>query len=204
MSHAVAALGAAALTAAGCVWYLPALADLRAGADRPDSRRIAAAACVTGWAGTGALALLLLVAEGWWTPCVAAAVGATATTALRLDAAVQRRREARETARHWARLGHVPPPAGPGRSRHVVAAVVGCGVAAAVAVAVLHAVAGPDGDAGWVTAAAPAAVMGVFLITAATYAWATRRTTSPRRTTASGRTTSTRHTASSRQEQTRR
>ncbi|MFE2511684.1 hypothetical protein ACFXC9_24980, partial [Streptomyces naganishii] len=75
MAHAVAALGAGALTAAGCVWYVPALADLRAGADRPDSRRFAAAACVTGWAGTAVLALLLLVAEGWWAPGVAGGGG---------------------------------------------------------------------------------------------------------------------------------
>ncbi|MGV9990294.1 hypothetical protein [Streptomyces sp. NPDC003374] len=177
MSHAVAALGAAALTAAGCVWYLPALADLRAGADRPDSRRLAAAACLTGWAGTGVLAVLLLVADGWWTPFCAAVVGATATAGLRLQAAVRRRREARETARHWARLGHNPPSSGAGPSRYVVAAVVGCGVAAAVAVAALHAVAGPEGDPAWVTAAAPSAVLAVFLATAAGYARATRRTT---------------------------
>ncbi|MGX4688775.1 hypothetical protein [Streptomyces sp. JNUCC 63] len=168
MSHAVAALGVAALTTAGSVWYLPALADLRAGADRPDSRRIAAAACVTGWAGAGAVAVLLLMADGWWTPAVAAVVGAATATALRLYAAAQRRREARETAHHWARLGHVPPPAGTGPSRNVVAAVVGCGMAAAVAVAAWRAASGPGGGAGWAVAAvASATVTGVFLIAAA-------------------------------------
>ncbi|WP_439946864.1 hypothetical protein [Streptomyces sp. BBFR109] len=177
MAHAVAALGAAALTAAGCVWYLPALADLRAGADRPDSRRIAAAACLTGWSGAGVLAVLLLVAEGWWTPLAAAAVGAAATIALRLYAVVRRRREEREAAGQWTRLGYVPSPAGPGRSRRAVAAVVGCGAAAAVAVAVLHAASGPDGDGAWLTAATPAAVMGVFLAAAAAYARAGRRHT---------------------------
>ncbi|WP_439941109.1 hypothetical protein [Streptomyces sp. BBFR115] len=177
MAHAVAALGAAALTAAGCVWYLPALADLRAGADRPDSRRIAAAACLTGWSGAAVLAALLLVAEGWRTPLAAAAVGAAATIALRLYAVVRRRREEREAAGQWARLGYVPSPAGPGRSRRAVAAVVGCGAAAAVAVAVLHAASGPDGDAAWLTAATPAAVMGVFLAAAAAYARAGRRHT---------------------------
>ncbi|GAA5071472.1 hypothetical protein [Streptomyces similanensis] len=176
MAHAVAALGTTALTAAGCVWYLPALADLRAGADRPDSRRIAAAACLTGWAGAGVLDALLLVARGWRTPLVAAAVGAAATIALRLYAVVRRRREERETAAHWARLGPLPPPAGAGRSRRAVAAVVGCGAAAALAVAVLHAASGPDGDARWLTAAAPAAIMAVFLAAAATYAHASRRT----------------------------
>ncbi|MFJ3336876.1 hypothetical protein [Streptomyces sp. NPDC086766] len=177
MSHAVAALGAAALTAAGCVWYLPALADLRAGADRPDSRRSAAAACVTGWAGVAALAVLLLVAEGWWVPGVAALLGAVTSTALRLRAAVQRRREARETAHQWAGLGHVPGPAGPGRSRYVVAAVLGCGVAAAAAVAGMRAVAGPIQGVGWVASIAPTAALGLFLILAATHAThATRRT----------------------------
>ncbi|GGX91194.1 hypothetical protein [Streptomyces anandii] len=176
MAHAVAALGAGALTAAGCVWYLPALADLRAGADRPDSRRIAAAACVTGWAGTAVLALLLLVAEGWWAPGVAAVVGATATAALRLDAAVLRRREVRDTARQWARLGGPVPAAGPGHARHVVAAVVGCGVAASAAVTALRLLAGPDGGAGgWTAAVAPAAVLAVFLTAAAAYGRATHR-----------------------------
>ncbi|WP_198668666.1 hypothetical protein [Streptomyces triticisoli] len=171
MSHAVAALGTAVFTVSGCVWYVPALADLRAGADRPCSRRLAAAACVTGWAGAGAVAVLLLVAEGWRTPAVAAVVGAATATALRLCAAVRRRREARETAHHWARLGHVPPPVGTGRSRNVVVAVVGCGMAAAVAVAVWQAASGPGGDANWAAAAAASAtVMGVFLIAAAVYA----------------------------------
>ncbi|MFJ8273314.1 hypothetical protein ACIQ8G_24000 [Streptomyces sp. NPDC094154] len=113
MAHAVAALGAAALTTAGSVWYVPALADLRAGADRPESRRISAAACVTGWAGTGALAVLLLIAEAWWTPVAAAVAGTVAATALRLHAAARRRREAREMVRHWGHLGHVPLPTGP-------------------------------------------------------------------------------------------
>jgi hypothetical protein len=182
MSHAVAALGTAAVTAAGCVWYVPALADLRAGADRPDSRRIAAAACVTGWADAAAVAVLLLVVEGWWTPGVVAAVGAATAIALRLHAAVRRRRETREAAHQWARLGHVPPLAGIGHSRNVVAAVVACGVAVAVAVAALYAAAGPEGGASWVAAAAPATVMGVFLTAAAAYAWVTAR--AARRTTA--------------------
>ncbi|MFH8799008.1 hypothetical protein ACH4F6_05315 [Streptomyces sp. NPDC017936] len=176
MSHAVAALGAAALTAAGCVWYLPALADLRAGADRPASRRVAAAACVTGWAWVGSLAGLLLVAEGWRAPGVAAAVGAVVTAALRLGAAVKRRREVRETARGWALLGHVPRPAGrPGPARRVVAAVAGAGVLAAVVLAASYAVAGRASDPFWVTAAAPGVVVGVFLTAAGVYARVTRR-----------------------------
>ncbi|ANZ20980.1 hypothetical protein ACH4YO_15555 [Streptomyces noursei] len=64
LSPAVLALGATALSASGCVWYLPAAADLRAGSDRPVSRRLAAAACLTGRA-TVALSALLLAAASW-------------------------------------------------------------------------------------------------------------------------------------------
>lgn len=176
MSHAVAALGTGAFAVAGCVWYVPALADLRAGADRPDSRRIAAAACVTGWAGVGAVTVLLLLADGWWAPAVVAVVGAVASATLHLYAAVQRRRETREAARHWTRLGHVPSPAGPGRSRSVVAAVLVCGMVVSVPVAVWQAVSGPGGGAGWAVAAVTsAAVMGVFLVAAGLCARATDR-----------------------------
>jgi hypothetical protein len=177
VSHAVAALGAAGLTAAGCVWYLPALADLRAGADRPDSRRFAAAACVTGWAGTGTLAVLLLVTDGWWTPAAGAAAAGVATVALRLRAAVRHRRETREAARHWALLVPTAPPARPERSRHTVAAVLCCGTAAAMGVAVLHALFAPrtDGTPWPALLAAPAAVLVVFLVGAAAYARSSRR-----------------------------
>ncbi|MEU3346064.1 hypothetical protein ABZ723_13885 [Streptomyces sp. NPDC006700] len=176
MPHAVAALGAAALTTAGSVWYVPALADLRAGADRPESRRIAAAACVTGWAGAGALAVLLLVAEAWWTPVAAAVAGAVVATALRLHAAARRRREAREMAHHWTALGHAPPPTAPPASRTVVAAVLTLGLATAVAVATWtwQSATDPTDHPGWATAAASAAVMGVFLTAAGVYARATR------------------------------
>ncbi|MFJ1654342.1 hypothetical protein ACIOC2_23830 [Streptomyces sp. NPDC088337] len=178
MPHAVAALGAAALTTAGSVWYVPALADLRAGADRPESRRIAAAACVTGWAGAGALAVLLLIAEAWWTPVAAAAAGTVVATALRLHAAARRRREAREMADHWSHLGHVPSPTGPSHSRNVVATVLGCGLVAAVTVAAWtwHSASDPADHPRWVAAAASAAVMGVFLTAAGVYASATRPT----------------------------
>ncbi|MEV5405764.1 hypothetical protein AB0L20_24685, partial [Streptomyces albidoflavus] len=44
MSHGVLALGGAALCLSGSVWYVPAWADLRAGPDRPASRRLAATA----------------------------------------------------------------------------------------------------------------------------------------------------------------
>ncbi|AZQ75117.1 MULTISPECIES: hypothetical protein [Streptomyces] len=64
MSNLVLALAAAALTVAGTVWYLPAVAELRAGADRPLSRRVSAAGCLTGW-GACAGAVPLLLAPPW-------------------------------------------------------------------------------------------------------------------------------------------
>ncbi|GAA4953861.1 hypothetical protein GCM10023238_20500 [Streptomyces heliomycini] len=98
MPQPVLALGCAAVTAAGCVWYLPALADLRAGADRPLSRRTAAIACLTGWGSLGTVALVLLVATTWWAPVGVAAAGGTAAAALRAGAAVRRAGEQREAA----------------------------------------------------------------------------------------------------------
>ncbi|WP_019544969.1 hypothetical protein [Streptomyces sulphureus] len=101
----VLALGAAAVTASGAVWYLPALCVLRSGADRPVSARLAAGGCVLGW-GTGAVlaALLFLGAArslvGW-----AAGAGAAACALLHLVAAVARRRERQEAGVWWAALG---------------------------------------------------------------------------------------------------
>ncbi|MDT6984662.1 hypothetical protein ACFSUJ_23300 [Streptomyces lusitanus] len=114
MAQPVLALGCALVTAAGCVWYLPALADLRAGAaDRPPSRRTAALACLTGWGTVAALAPALLVAPHWWVPCAVAAAGGTAAAVLRVRAAVRRGRERRETARLWAGpASGGPPPSG--------------------------------------------------------------------------------------------
>ncbi|MFE7628773.1 hypothetical protein ACFU5L_35025, partial [Streptomyces sp. NPDC057509] len=60
MSHGVLALGITAVCLAGNVWYLPACVDLRAGPDRPRSRRAAAGAVLTGWASAALTALLLL------------------------------------------------------------------------------------------------------------------------------------------------
>ncbi|WP_146166810.1 hypothetical protein, partial [Streptosporangium nondiastaticum] len=59
MSHIVLAVGATALCLSGSVWYLPAVADLRAGDDRPRSRRLGASACVTTWAAAAVAGLLL-------------------------------------------------------------------------------------------------------------------------------------------------
>lgn len=136
MAHTVLAVGAAAVTAAGSVWYLPALADLRAGADRTRSRRGAAAACVSGWSTTGIVAVLLLVAGGWWITGAAAGIGALVTAGLRIGAAVRRHQERRETARQWGQLGRALPPRPAGRSRRAVAALLAVGLAAAAVTAV--------------------------------------------------------------------
>ncbi|MFE7979153.1 hypothetical protein [Streptomyces shenzhenensis] len=173
MSHAVLALGLAAVNVSGCVWYLPALADLRAGADRPVSRRSAAAACVSGWSTSGIVALALLLAEAWWIPCAVAVAGAAATVGLRAGAVVQRRREARESARNWAELGHAGQPPGTARARTGVAVLIGLGPAAAV-VALVVVVEPGGGTGGWAVAVLPAAVVGLSLALAVAYLRMTR------------------------------
>ncbi|MEU2562434.1 hypothetical protein ABZ626_24300 [Streptomyces longispororuber] len=177
MSHTVLAVGAAVVTASGCVWYLPALADLRAGADRPVSRRTAAAACLSGWTTIASAAVLLLVAEAWWLPCAAVVAGAAVTVALRVCAGVRRRREQREAAYQWTRLRDgAPPPAETGDARHVVAVLVGTGLVAAVTTAGLKVAAGPGGGADWPrAAAASAAVLGLFLAVAFAHGRRVRR-----------------------------
>ncbi|MFD0265316.1 hypothetical protein ACFVGY_01785 [Streptomyces sp. NPDC127106] len=120
MSHPVPALAVAVLCASGCVWYVPAIADVRAGADRPASRRTAAAACLTGW-GTAALVIPLLLASAPGA-LLAAVVGAGAASsaALLLHGRAQHGDEQREEARRWAELGCVRRVAvgrRPGRAR---------------------------------------------------------------------------------------
>ncbi|MFF3929331.1 hypothetical protein [Streptomyces hirsutus] len=174
MAHSVLALGAAVVTAAGSVWYLPALADLRAGADRPASRRTGAVACLSGWSTVAAVAVLLLLTDSWWPPCAAALAGATATTGLWTRAAVHRRRGAREAARLWAQLGWSGPP---GRSRTAFVAVVltgGLVAATATAAGVLWAH-GQDTVPLWLTAATPLTLAALSLA-AALALTATRRT----------------------------
>ncbi|WP_316744495.1 hypothetical protein [Streptomyces sp. MK7] len=176
MSHAVLALGAALVTAAGCVWYVPALADLRAGADRPVSRRSAAKACLSGWATVAVVAAALLMTGTWWVPGVSAATGAVVTTALRIRAVVHNRRELREAGRDWAELRQGPPPADAHRSRTVVVTLVCAALAAAAAAAFLLAAAGAA-DRHWLTiAVVPTAVIGVALTLAVTHASMARRT----------------------------
>ncbi|MEV7018751.1 hypothetical protein [Streptomyces sp. NPDC093991] len=171
MAQPVLALGCALVTGAGCVWYLPALADLRAGpADRPPSRRTAAFACLTGWGTVAALGPALLVAPVRWVPCAVAAVGGTAAAALRVRAAVRRTGERRETARLWAGLvpgGPLPPGSVP---RGAVAALA-VGLPVAVTAAVLVPVA---------SVALAALVVGTGLVTAVRHGRAAHRATAHR------------------------
>ncbi|MFF3500515.1 hypothetical protein [Streptomyces sp. NPDC003247] len=175
MAHPLLALAAALATASGCVWYLPALAEVRAGADRPDSLRSSAAACLSGWTTLAGIAVLLLVADPWWLPGAVAGAGAALTAALRTRAAVQRRREIREAVRDRAALEQGPPPAGPEPSRHLFAALVGAGLAASAASAVLLTAAGPGASPGWVTLVVPATTTGLFLTLAIGWAGVVRR-----------------------------
>ncbi|WP_340373961.1 hypothetical protein U5640_01425 [Streptomyces sp. SS7] len=176
MVQPVAALGAAMVTVSGCTWYLPALVDLRAGADRTDSRRTAAAACLSGWSTTGVIALLLFLAEAWWVPVAAAVTGAAVTAVLWCRALVQRRREARQTAQDWAELRAAPAPAGPGRRPRLVAGLLGGGLCAAAATAVLQpALAGERGPHGPSLALAPAGIVAVSVAVAALCASRSRR-----------------------------
>ncbi|MEF9905222.1 hypothetical protein [Streptomyces sp. P9-A2] len=178
MSHPVLALGAGAVTAAGSVWYLPALADLRAGADRPASRRTGAVACLSGWSTAAAVAVLLLLADSWWPPCAAALAGATATTGLWTRAAVHRRRGARETARLWAQLGWPGPSSRSRGAAAVVAVLVGGLVAATITAAVLRTHGqdtAPPPPPPWLTATAPLTLVALSLALAVALT-ATRRT----------------------------
>ncbi|MFI1566455.1 hypothetical protein ACH4ZX_25950 [Streptomyces sp. NPDC020490] len=173
MGRSVLALAAALVLFSGCVWYVPAVVDLRAGDDRPASTRTAAAACLTGWAAVAGVAVLLAATAVWWAPAGAAVAGAAATAGLRLRAGGQRRREARETASQLAalRLGPGTPPHGGRGARGVFAALVGSGLLGGTAVAACLIVAGPGGGRAWTpAAAASAAVVALFVALAVTYA----------------------------------
>ncbi|MFJ9119559.1 hypothetical protein ACIRJO_28955 [Streptomyces sp. NPDC102394] len=176
MAQAVLAVGTALVTASGCVWYVPALVDLRAGADRPDSRRLAAAACLTGWGTAGLVTVLLSVVGTWWPVAGTVAAGAVATAGLRVRALVRRRDERREVARQWAALSPDPPRHGRAddSARYVFAALLGSALAVA-AVAAAVAVSPATGGIDWLVAAAPVAVAGLMLVLAATHARTTRR-----------------------------
>ncbi|GAA2919220.1 hypothetical protein ACYCCF_01240 [Streptomyces argenteolus] len=96
MSHAVLALGVTVVCLAGNVWYLPACVDLRAGQDRPHSRRAVAAAVLAGWGSAALTALLLLTPVPLATVVVVAGAGALAVGWLGVLAGLRRRRERRE------------------------------------------------------------------------------------------------------------
>ncbi|MFE7561873.1 hypothetical protein [Kitasatospora sp. NPDC057500] len=110
MSHIVLAIGTAAITASGCVWYLPAIADLQAGEDRPRSSRTAAAACVTWWACLALAGGLLLAVPAWQPAAEIALAGLVAGVLLRVRAHLQSRTERREQAVRWALIDPGPAP----------------------------------------------------------------------------------------------
>ncbi|MCL6669237.1 hypothetical protein [Streptomyces panaciradicis] len=184
MAQAVLAVGTALVTASGCVWYVPALVDLRAGADRPDSRRLAAAACLTGWGTAGLVTVLLSVVGTWWPVAGTVAAGAVATAGLRVRALVRRRDERREVARQWAALSPGPPRHGRAddSARDVFAALLGSALAVAAVAAAVAVSPATGGGIDWLVAAAPVAVAGLMLVLAATHARTTRRGPAPGRT----------------------
>ncbi|WP_141202912.1 hypothetical protein [Streptomyces griseorubiginosus] len=176
MAQPVVSLGVALVAAAGNVWYLPALADLRAGADRPYSRRTAAAACLTGWTTLAVIAVLLFCGLPWRPTAVMAAAGATVTVALRILAAAQHHHETRDIAR-WAAPQPGRPPYGRSRrpSRYAVAALLGCGLAATTVTALVALASASDWGRGWALAAAPTTAVGLALAVAITYPRTARR-----------------------------
>ncbi|MEU8654906.1 hypothetical protein [Streptomyces sp. NPDC048737] len=175
MAQPVLALGATLVTAAGCVWYLPALAEVRAGADRPDSRRHAAAACLSGWTTVAGVAVLLLVARTWWPPVAVAGSGAAVTAGLWIRVAVQRRREVRETLRDWATLGQAPPRPARHHCAPLFVTLLCVGLAAASGSAVLMTAGGIGSGRTWALLAAPAGLTGLFLAVAIGWAGPARR-----------------------------
>ncbi|MFY1676660.1 MULTISPECIES: hypothetical protein [unclassified Streptomyces] len=124
----------AVLFASGCVWYVPALADVRAGADRPPARRVAALACLTGWGTAPALAVLLLAGAVGPALVAVPALSGLACAGLLLRAAFLRRRAAREEAHYWAALLGTPArrPA-PARGAGALARWTATGLIAATA-----------------------------------------------------------------------
>ncbi|WP_406208491.1 hypothetical protein OH807_36955 [Kitasatospora sp. NBC_01560] len=113
MPHTLLAIGTAAVTASGCVWYLPAIADLQAGDDRPRSARTGAAACVVWWAALALAGGLLLAVPDWQPAARIALAGLLAGAVLRLRALRQRHAELREERLRWAMLDAGPAPRSP-------------------------------------------------------------------------------------------
>lgn len=136
MSHIVLAVGATVVSLSGSTWYLPAVADLRAGDDRPRSRHLAAWACVTGWTTVAAVGLLLFVPAPWQALCAVAVTGAAAGVLLRRRARALLAGERRETDACWTALGRIPPTADTEVSRRVLLAWTLLGTAAASVLAI--------------------------------------------------------------------
>ncbi|MFD8013166.1 hypothetical protein [Streptomyces sp. NPDC058955] len=168
MSGVLLALGAGAVTVSGCVWYVPAVADLRAGADRPGSRRLAATACLAGWSTAAAVTLLLLLRAPGALVLGPAVTGATATVLLRAGAVLRRGRERREDARCWTALSAAPPPRRRSPQR-AFARRTGAGLLLATVAALALTAWRPEdgGPTGFATVAVPAALAGGTLIAAA-------------------------------------
>ncbi|MFJ7196696.1 MULTISPECIES: hypothetical protein [unclassified Streptomyces] len=104
MSHGVLAAGVVVLLAAGNVWYLPAYVDLRAGQDRPRSRRPAAAAVLTGWGSAALTMLLLLMPVTPFLAALPAVAGTTTVVCLAVQARLRRGQEQREEEVRWSTL----------------------------------------------------------------------------------------------------
>ncbi|MFD5463404.1 hypothetical protein ACFWIQ_11360 [Kitasatospora sp. NPDC127059] len=170
MTHTVLAIGTAALTASGCVWYLPAIADLQAGADRPRSTRTAAAACVLWWAALALAGGLLLALPDWHPAAQVALTGLFGGTALRVRALWDRREEQRESAAGWAALdpaldaGPVPRSGRPAAVALAGWLVVGAAVASLGAAAILLSDGGGPGSKVALAAVGGAGVALAFLL----------------------------------------
>ncbi|WP_406492003.1 hypothetical protein OG936_01640 [Streptomyces sp. NBC_00846] len=104
MSHGVLAVGVVVLFASGNVWYLPAYIDLRAGQDRPRSRRLAAAAVLTGWVSAALTVFLLLIPVDPGMAALLAVAGTTAVVSLTVQAWLRRSEEQREEEARWSVL----------------------------------------------------------------------------------------------------
>ncbi len=166
MSHIVLAIGTAAVTASGCVWYLPAIADLQAGEDRPRSARTAAAACVTWWACLALAGGLLLAVPAWQPAVQVALAGLVAGVLLRIRAQLQSRLEQREEAVRWALLEPLPVPRPPRPAARALLGwlLVGLATASLGAASILLAGGGPLAPRLAAAAGSAVAVSTAFLL----------------------------------------
>ncbi|MER5355965.1 hypothetical protein ABT093_37305 [Kitasatospora sp. NPDC002551] len=166
MSHIVLAIGTAAITASGCVWYLPAIADLQAGADRPRSARTAAAACVTWWACLAMAGGLLLAVPAWQPAAEIALAGLVAGVLMRVRAHLQSRIEQREEAVRWALIDPNPAPAPVRPSPRALLGwlLVGLAIASLGAVSILLSGGGPLAPRLAAAAGSAVAVSTAFLL----------------------------------------